>query len=115
MFARWLNVLFGVWFLATAFIAGPGSPEFGNHVFLGLAIFLLAFLAMGYPGFRLLTFLLGGWAIVAPFALHYAATGFAVHDMALGALVMWSAATATRAPGRRRGPPHVELPPGTPP
>ncbi len=103
MAPRWFNVVFGVWFLATAFIAGPGSPEFGNHVFLGLAIFLLAFLSMGVPQFRLLTFLLGAWALVAPFALHYAATGFAFHDMALGVLVMWAAATATRTRHDGRG------------
>ncbi len=100
MVARWFNVAFGVWYIVTAFIAGPGSPEFGAHVTLGILIFLSAFLAMGISGFRLVSVLLGAFSLVAPFALGYTSSRFAFHDMALGALVIWAAMTPNRPPRR---------------
>ena len=80
MAARWVNVVLGAWLLATAFVAGPHSPEFGDHLFLGLAVFLVAFLAMGIPGVR--------------FAR--------LNDVVVGVLVAWFAFSPAPPPRRHR-------------
>jgi hypothetical protein len=102
MSLRWLNVLFGGWMLATGLVAGPRAPGFGDHVFLGLAIFLVAFLAMALPRLQAVNVVLGAWAVLSPFVLGYLDAGLAVNDIVVGILVCWVALTPPR-PHRPRG------------
>ncbi len=102
MSARWVNVVLGAWLLATAFVAGPHSPEFGDHVFLGIAVFLVAFVAMGIPNARFLNAALGAWTALSPFIFHYAARNMAVNDVVVGVLVAWFALAAGPPPRPQR-------------
>ncbi len=98
---RWVNVLLGAWMLGAGLLAGPGTPEFGDHIFLGLALFLVAFFAMALPQARILNVVLGVWAILSPFVFRYMRAPFGLNDIVVGILVVWAAVTPTR-PRRRR-------------
>ena len=50
MFVRWINVFIGAWLVATSLLVGPRAPEFGDHLAIGLVMFLVAFFAMGIAG-----------------------------------------------------------------
>lgn len=102
MRARWVNVALGAWLLATAVAVGPHAPEFGDHLVVGMGVFLLAFLAMAVPAARGVTAALGAWLVASPFALGYGNTVFAPHDMIVGTIVVMVAVfTPTHPPGRR--------------
>jgi hypothetical protein len=97
-----VNVVLGAWLLATAFVAGPQSPEFGDHLFLGLAVFLVAFLAMGLPAVRFANVFLGAWTALSPLVFHYAGQNMAVNDVVVGVLVAWFAFSPAPPPRRHR-------------
>lgn len=97
MYLRWINVLLGAWLLATGIAAGPGTPEFGDHIFLGLAIFLVSFLAMGLPRLRLVNAALGAWTVLSPFIFGYENARLGLNDIVVGILVVWIASTAPRS------------------
>jgi hypothetical protein len=101
MKARWVNVVLGLWLLATAVIAGPSAPEFGDHLVVGLGVFLCAFLAMAIPAARVFTAAFGAWLVASPFALGFGTSAFALHDMVVGAVVLLLALFAPVAPPRR--------------
>ncbi len=103
MAARWINVVLGAWLIVTAILVGPRAPEFGDHLFLGIGIFLLAFMAMGIPRLRYATAVLGAWAVMSPFVFRYLSAPFAFHDIVLGVLVVWAALPPPREP--RAAPP----------
>lgn len=96
MSLRWLNALLGAWLVVTGILAGPGSPEFGDHLFLGLAVFLVSFLAMAVPGLRALNVLLGAWTVLSPFVFGYERAHLALNDIVVGILVVWVASTSPR-------------------
>jgi hypothetical protein len=104
MAVRWVNVFLGAWLLVTGLIVGPHAPEFGNHIFLGLATFLVAFFAMAVPGARTGNVILGACTIASPFVFRYASSPLAMHDIAIGVLVVWAASVPTRRPTHR---PHA--------
>ncbi len=93
MAARWINVALGAWLFLTALVAGPQAPPFADHLVLGIAIFLLAFMAMGIPKLRHVNAFLGGWTALSPFVFHYMSGRFAFHDIVIGILVFWAAVT----------------------
>ncbi|HTN53257.1 MAG TPA: SPW repeat protein [Anaeromyxobacter sp.] len=102
--ARWVNVVLGAWLIVTAVLVGPAAPEFGDHLFLGLTIFLVAFLAMALPRLRILNLAFGAWAVLSPFVFGYEQARFAFHDIVVGILVIWAAITPPRRRRRDRGP-----------
>ncbi|HVI92663.1 MAG TPA: hypothetical protein VM753_01585 [Anaeromyxobacter sp.] len=102
MAVRWVNVFLGAWVLVTGLIVGPHAPEFGNHIFLGLAIFLVAFVAMAVPGARAANVILGVCAIASPFVFGYASSPLAMHDIAIGVVVVWAASVPTKRRVDRR-------------
>ncbi len=101
MTARWTNAFLGAWLLATAFVAGPHSPEFGDHIVLGLAVYVLAFLAMALPKIRYANAALGAWTVLSPFVFGYMDRGMAVNDIVVGVLIAGFALKASRPPRRR--------------
>jgi hypothetical protein len=106
MSLRWFNVLLGAWLLVIGIVMGPGTPAFGDHLFLGLAIFLVSFLAMGIPQLRALNVALGAWTVLSPFVFGYEQGGrLALNDIVVGILVVWVASTAPRP--RRREDDHA--------
>ncbi len=102
MAASWINVALGAWLFLTALVAGPHAPPFADHLVLGMAIFLVAFMAMGIPGLRRVNAFLGGVTALSPFVFHYMSGRFALHDIVLGILVFWAATTPRHA--RHDGP-----------
>ena len=85
--ARWINVCAGAWLLVSGGILRAPRAMLANQLFLGAAIFLLAFLAMGVNRFRRLNSALGLWAMISPFVFGYDATAAAFNGMAVGLVV----------------------------
>ncbi len=96
MLVRWINVFIGAWLVATALLVGQRAPEFGNHLAIGLLMFLVAFFAMGIGGIRKLNVLLGVLLAISPFVLNYTSSAYSVHDIVLGIIAAWAASTPTR-------------------
>ena len=94
---RWVNAVLGLWIFASAFVAGERAASFGDHIVVGLAVFVVAFVAMGYPRARYLNAALGAWLVLSPFVFHYLARPIAVNDLAIGILVVSIALTASRS------------------
>jgi hypothetical protein len=108
MAARWINVALGAWLFLTGLVAGPQAPSFADHLAVGMAIFLVAFMSMGIPRLRHANALLGGWMALSPFVFHYMAGRFAFHDIVVGILVFWAASTPPRLPhGGASAPPAL--------
>jgi hypothetical protein len=99
---RWINVFLGIWVLASGFIAGARSSPFGDHIALGIGIFLVAFVAMGYPAARKINAALGAWMVLSPFVFRYLDRPMAVNDIVVGILVTSIALTPTRPERRAR-------------
>ncbi len=103
MLGRWINVAVGVWLCVSApFVAGE-AIEVANGVFVGLAIFLVAFLAMGVDRARRLNTFLGLWAMASPFALGYVDRVAGLMTVLLGAIAV---AASLSAPGHQRPTEH---------
>jgi len=109
MAARWINALFGIWVLASGLLAGPHAPSFPDHLVLGIAIFLVAFLAMAIPGARWFNAALGAWLVLSPFVFGYLDRPMALNDIAVGILVVAFAFSAPPRPAPR-GPPTRHQP-----
>ena len=105
MAARWINVILGAWLVILALVV-PGSRGgfFGDHLVVGTAIFVLAFLAMADPRFRLGNVVLGGWVALSPFVFGYLDRGIAVNDIVVGILVVNFALARPARPRQRREP-----------
>ncbi len=99
---RWVNVLLGLWVFGSGFIAGARTSPFGDHVALGLGIFLVSFFAMGYPRARYVNAALGAWMVLSPFVFQYLDRPMAVNDIVVGILVTAIALTPTRPERRAR-------------
>jgi hypothetical protein len=100
MFGRWFNVGLGCWLVASGLFARPGAESL-NNLLLGVAIFLVGFLAMGIEEFGRLSAVLGLWAIASPFVLGYPDVGAGLNDLLVGVLVV-----ATSLPWHRRSAPQ---------
>lgn len=95
--ARWVSAVAGTWlFISSAVLFAP-AWERVNEGFVGVAIFLTAFVAMAYTRFRLVNTVLGLWAVLSPFILALAASAAAVSQVAAGLVVF----TASLWPGRK--------------
>lgn len=89
MWARWLNVLFGIWLMAAPWVLGYTSNAARQSSFwTGLAVALVALVAMRYDATRFLNALLGVWLIVVPFILGYATRTAEVNSILFGVLVL---------------------------
>ena len=96
MAVRWVNVVLGAWLLGVGIVAGPGSPAFGDHVAVGLLVFLVAFLGMALPRVRVANVVLGGFIALSPFLFHFHRAPLGLNDIVVGALVIVAALTPTR-------------------
>ncbi len=101
MLSRWINAVLGIWLLASGLIVGPRATSFPDHLFLGLAIFLVAFIAMAVPGARWVNVALGAWLVLSPFVFKYMDHPMALNDIVVGILVVTFALNAP--PHRRAG------------
>ncbi len=103
MRGRWVNVALGMWLFVSAWLFAVEPGELANNIFLGLAIFLVAFMAMGVEGFRKVNTVLGLWAVVSPFLLGYGDGGGALNDVVVGVLVISASLWRPQArPGAHR-------------
>jgi preprotein translocase subunit SecF len=67
--ARWLNVVAGTWlFVSALLLPAPGWQRVMQGL-MGMAIFLVAIVAMAYARFRWINTLLALCAVLAPFVL----------------------------------------------
>jgi hypothetical protein len=96
------NILAGVWLLlAPLALDYSDVPEaLWNDVIIGATVAILALVRVGnplqYEGISWTNFVLGGWLVIAPFALGYGDVGDAVaDDITVGIIVLalaaWSA------------------------
>ncbi len=104
MARRGWNALLGAWLVAAGFLLGPSSPQFANHLVVGICIFLVAVLAMGAPQARALNVAFGAWMVLSPFVFRYMAREIAVNDIVVGILVVSVALSRQRAAPRAHGP-----------
>ncbi len=79
----------GIAILAAGLAAGRGS-ELLNGALVGLAIFVVAFLAMALARARRFNTVLGAWAVASPFALQYRDQGVGWATILAGAVVVAS-------------------------
>ena len=87
MKGQWINVALGIWLCFSSALFAHTPDALANNLFLGLSIFLVAFLAMGIARLRRFNTLLGAWAIVSPFALGYMNSSAALNDVLVGIVV----------------------------
>jgi len=94
---HWINAALGVWMCVSAALLAHTPAAATNNLFLGLSIFLVAFLAMGIEGLWRLNAVLGAWAVISPFALGYMNSTAALSDVVVGIAVV---AVSFRTPGQ---------------
>ncbi len=107
MTASWINVALGVWLCVATVLFARGSPEVPNELFLGLSIFLIAFLAMGVRRFRRLNTLLGLWAVISPFTFGYHDRGAGLSSIFAGLAVIAASLWTQHDTGPRHERPAV--------
>jgi hypothetical protein len=98
---QWINVVLGVWLCISAAFLAHTPAATTNTMFLGLSIFLVAFLAMGIDRLRRFNAVLGAWAIVSPFVLGYMNSGEALNEVVVGMVVVAVALWTPRQLSRR--------------
>ncbi len=106
MKGRTISIVAGVVLCAATPFLARARVELSNGLFVGLAVFLIGFFALGAPGVRRANTLLGLWAVAAPFALGYHDRAPGLLSIAAGVTVivgsLWSPTRATPAPRRAR-------------
>ncbi len=107
--ARWVNVAAGAWIFVCAWVLPAPPWQRLTLALLGMAVFLIAFVAMAYVRLRWVNTLLALWAVLSPFALALPATRATVNQLATGLLVLVASLwpghhdDADRRPLARRG------------
>lgn len=100
-----LNLALGIWLIVAPFIFHYGTKAaVSNDITIGVTIAILAlirvFKASGTSWVSWLNVALGGWLLLAPFILSYAAAATLWNDMIVGLLVIclgvWSAVATSR-------------------
>lgn len=94
---RWVNVVAGIWLFLSALLLPAPAWQRVTQAFMGMAIFLVAIVAMAYARFRWINTLLALWAVLAPFALALPASAAAENQLATGLVVL----VASLWPGHR--------------
>ena len=90
MFARWGNVLVGVWLVIAPWILmyGDAGAARTNDLWIGLAIIAVALVGTRVPGFRFINSALGVWLVMAPFVLVYPGVAPVFNDVIVGMVVL---------------------------
>jgi len=86
--ARWLNILIGVWLFISAFAWQHSMASRTNSWICGILVVVFAAMALAYPAVRYLNTILGIWLIVAGCALHHVASGTQWNNIIIGAVVL---------------------------
>jgi hypothetical protein len=74
-YARYANVFLGLWLFFAPWILGYSSyAAQANDHWVGIAIIVVAMIALSVPSVRFVNTLLGVWCIIAPFLLGYRGT-----------------------------------------
>ncbi len=107
---RWssgTNIAAGAWLLIAPFVLGYSAvgAAVGNAITVGLLVLALAWYRTAKPakgiGASWSNAVLGGWLVVAPFALGYSGTGAAVaNDIIVGLIVLTLGAVSAVAGNR---------------
>ncbi|MEU4244658.1 SPW repeat protein [Actinoplanes sp. NPDC026619] len=103
----------GVWIAATPLVVdNPGRYPAWNDIATGLSLTAVGALRVLAPRrtavLGLVSVLLGGWLVAAPFVLDYAVLlGVAWNDIVIGVLVVMFAGVGALAGAARRSPPRT--------
>jgi hypothetical protein len=106
--ARWLNILVGIWLFISAFAWQHSMAARTNSWICGILVVVFAAIAIGYPAVRYLNTILGIWLIVAGAVLHHVASGTQWNNIIVGAVVLLVSLVPSRA---TRPPPTMANPP----
>jgi len=105
--ARWLNILIGIWLFISAFAWQHSMASRTNSWICGILVVVFAAIALGYPVVRYLNTILGIWLIVAGGALHHVASGTQWNNIIIGAVVL----LVSLVPSKASRPPTLTAPP----
>jgi hypothetical protein len=86
--ARYLNILIGIWLFISAFAWQHSVAARTNSWICGVLAVLFAAMALAYPAVRWLNTILGIWLIVAGGALHHVASGTQWNNIIIGAVIL---------------------------
>ncbi|HVG58321.1 MAG TPA: SPW repeat protein [Hyalangium sp.] len=100
MWARWLNLILGVWlFIAPVVFRYPEPAVRLNETVVGLAVAIVAMLASSAPALRFINVALGAWLLLAPNVLGYGDRALpTAHAIILGSLIICSALAPAARP-----------------
>jgi hypothetical protein len=92
----WVNILLGIWIIASPFVLGFHSKAMWNNVVVGVGVGVLALIRWGMhqPGWSWLNLILGIWLVISPFVFFL--SGAAMwNNVILGIIVAAFALTNT--------------------
>lgn len=90
MLARWMNMVLGAWLIVAPWMLGFREQiAQRNALWVGLAVIIVAIVAMFWPLTRFLNTALGAWLFASPFALSYESDRWMTWNaLAVGALTL---------------------------
>jgi hypothetical protein len=106
--ARWLNILIGIWLFISAFAWQHSMAARTNSWICGILAVVFAAIALGYPAVRYLNTILGIWLIVAGGALHHVASGTQWNSIIVGVIIL----LVSLVPSKASRPPTLTTPVG---
>ena len=96
-YARYLNIILGLWLVVSAF-AWPHAPgQFTNAWMMGVIAAGSAAIALSVPGFRLVNTFVGIWLVISVYALPRFSGATALNNVVVGLLI---AIASLAGPGR---------------
>lgn len=111
--ANAVTFLAGVWLIVSPFVLTHATGRaYWNDVTIGIVVSLLAAVRAiaqrDLPWLAAITAVVGGWLIVAPWALGYSTSAATVNDMLVGVVMAVAAAIGAALTYRRRARTHDE-------
>lgn len=104
--ARYANIILGIWLFISAFVWAHGSAQMTNTWICGILAVGFALLTLASPGFRFANMLLGIWLFISAFALPRVSSGTVVNNAIVGALLFLFALVPEVKGGRVGAVPH---------
>ena len=105
MWARIINLVSGVWLMASSSVLGYAGAAKTNDVIVGACAASFAIIAMSEATrpVRWLNFALGAWLVVAGWVLGYEATAAAINSSVVGVLMILCASVRGKVESRFGG------------